>query len=40
MGFAEGTGLFWLAGMATGVRFFPSSYWKIEQCAKRAATNP
>lgn len=40
MGFAEGTGIFWLAGMANGVRFFAPPYWKIEQCAKRAATNP
>jgi hypothetical protein len=40
MGFAEGTGLFWLAGMANGVRFFAPPYWKIEQCAKRAASNP
>jgi type IV secretion system protein VirD4 len=40
MGFAEGTGLFWLAGMANGVRFLAPPYWKIEQCAKRAASNP
>jgi type IV secretion system protein VirD4 len=40
MGFAEGTGLFWLAGMENGVRFFAPSYWKIEQAAKRAARNP
>jgi hypothetical protein len=40
MGFAEGTGLFWLAGMANGVRFFAPPYWKIEQCAKRAAPSP
>jgi type IV secretion system protein VirD4 len=40
MGFAEGTGLFWLAGMSNGVRFFAPPYWKIEQCAKRAAPNP
>ncbi len=40
MGLAEGTGLFWLAGMANGVRFFAPSYWRIEQCAKRAARNP
>lgn len=40
MGFAEGTGLFWLAGMANGVRFFAPPYWKTEQCVKRAATNP
>ena len=31
MGFAEGTGLLWLAGMANGVRFFAPPYWKIEQ---------
>ena len=40
MGFAEGTGLFWLAGMANGVRYFAPPYWKIEQAAKRAAKNP
>ena len=40
MGFAEGTGLFWLAGMANGVRYFAPPYWKIEQAAKRAAPNP
>jgi len=39
-GFAEGTGLLWLAGMANGVRFFAPPYWKIEQAAKRAARNP
>jgi type IV secretion system protein VirD4 len=40
MGFAEGTGLFWLAGMANGVRFFAPPYWKIDQCTERAARNP
>ena len=40
MGFAEGTGLLWLAGMANGVRFFAPPYWKIEQAEKRAASNP
>ena len=40
MGFAEGTGLLWLAGMANGVRFFAPPYWKIDQAAKRAARNP
>lgn len=40
MGFAEGTGLFWFAGESHGVRFFAPPYWKIEQCAKRAAKNP
>jgi type IV secretion system protein VirD4 len=40
MGFAEGTGLLWLAGMANGVRFFAPPYWKIEQAMKRAASNP
>jgi type IV secretion system protein VirD4 len=40
MGFAEGTGLLWLAGMANGVRFFAPPYWKIEQCARRATHNP
>jgi type IV secretion system protein VirD4 len=40
MGFAEGTGLLWVAGMANSVRFFAPPYWKIEQCVKRAETNP
>lgn len=40
MGFAEGTGLFWLAGMANGVRYFAPPYWKIDTCAERAAKNP
>jgi type IV secretion system protein VirD4 len=40
MGFVEGTGLLWLAGMANGVRFFAPPYWKIAPCAKRAAKNP
>jgi len=40
MGFAEGTGLLFLSGMANGVRFFAPPYWKIEQAAKRAAKNP
>ena len=40
MGFAEGTGLFWLAGMANGVRYFAPPYWKIQSAAKRAARNP
>jgi type IV secretion system protein VirD4 len=40
MGFAEGTGLLWLAGMANGVRFFAPPYWMIEQADKRAARNP
>jgi type IV secretion system protein VirD4 len=40
MGFAEGTGLLWLAGMSNGVRFFAPPYWKIEQAAKRASRNP
>jgi hypothetical protein len=40
MGFAEGTGLLWLAGMSNGVCFFAPPYWKIEQAAKRASRNP
>ena len=36
MGFAEGSGLLFLAGMANGVRFFAPPYWKIDACAKRA----
>ena len=33
MGFAEGSGLLFLAGMANGVRFFAPPYWKIDACA-------
>ena len=40
MGLAEGTGLLWIAGMASGVNFFAPPYWKIEQSAKRASRNP
>lgn len=40
MGFAEGSGVLWLAGMANGVRFFAPPYWKIDQCAGRAGRNP
>ena len=40
MGFAEGSGLLFLAGMANGVRFFAPPYWKIDACARRAARNP
>lgn len=40
MGLAEGTGLFWLAGMANGVRYFAPPYWRIATCAQRAAPNP
>jgi type IV secretion system protein VirD4 len=40
MGFAEGSGLLFLAGMANGVRFFAPPYWKIDACAKRAGRNP
>ena len=40
MGFSEGTGLLWLAGMANGVRFFAPPYWNIEQAEKRAGSNP
>lgn len=40
MGFAEGTGLLWIAGMANGVRFFAPPYWKIEQANARALRNP
>ena len=37
MGFAEGSGLLFLAGMANGVRFFAPPYWKIDACAARGA---
>lgn len=40
MGFAEGTGLVFLAGLANGVRFFAPPYWKIEQAKARAKPNP
>ena len=30
MGFAEGSGLLFLAGMSHGVRFFGPPYWKID----------
>ena len=40
MGFAEGTGLLWIAGMANGVRFFAPPYWKIDQAKARASRNP
>ncbi len=40
MGFSEGTGLLWLAGMANGVRFFAPPYWNVDQWAKRAGRNP
>ncbi|WP_426422557.1 type IV secretory system conjugative DNA transfer family protein [Bradyrhizobium genosp. A] len=40
MGFTEGTGLFFLAGMENTTRFFAPPYWKIDQCAKRAKHNP
>ncbi len=40
MGFAEGSGLLFLAGMANGVRFFAPPYWKIDAAARRAERNP
>jgi type IV secretion system protein VirD4 len=41
MGFEQGTGLLWLAGMADGVRFFAPPYWKIDQFRSPvAAPNP
>ncbi len=40
MGFPEGTGLLFLAGMANGVRFFAPPYWKIDQCQQRARKSP
>jgi type IV secretion system protein VirD4 len=40
MGFAEGSGLLFLAGMANGVRFFAPPYWKIDACKQRAERNP
>jgi type IV secretion system protein VirD4 len=40
MGFTEGSGLFWLAGMSNGVRFFAPPYWKIDRCRERAAASP
>ncbi len=40
MGFAEGSGVLFLAGMANGVRFFAPPYWKIDACKQRAGRNP
>ena len=40
MGFAEGTGLLWLAGMANGVRFFAPPYWNIRLCEQRGKRSP
>jgi len=40
MGFAEGTGLLFLAGEKNGARFFAPPYWKIEQAKERAKPNP
>jgi hypothetical protein len=40
MGLAEGSGLLFLSGMASGVRFFAPPYWKIAACADKAAPNP
>jgi type IV secretion system protein VirD4 len=40
MGFAEGSGLLFLSGMAHGVRFFAPPYWNIAQCVERAKPNP
>lgn len=40
IGFEEGTGLVWLAGMANGARFFAPPYWNIELCRQRAKPNP
>ena len=40
MGFAEGSGLLWLAGMANGVRFFAPLYWtitRLKECAPERA---
>jgi type IV secretion system protein VirD4 len=40
MGFGEGMGLYWLAGLKESVRFFAPPYWKIDECERRALPNP
>lgn len=40
MGFAEGTGLYWMNGMSHGVRFFAPPYWMIEEADRRKRDNP
>lgn len=40
IGFEEGMGLLWLAGMAHGTKLFAPSYWKIRECRERAQPNP
>jgi hypothetical protein len=40
IGFEEGMGLLWLAGMGNSTRFFAPSYWKIKECQGRAQPNP
>jgi len=40
MGFEEGTGLLFLAGMGNGSRFYAPPYWNIAELKARAAKNP
>ena len=40
MGFEEGTGLLFLAGMGNGARFYAPPYWKIAALKGRFADNP
>lgn len=40
IGFEEGMGLIWLAGLGNGARFFAPPYWKIRGCRERASPNP
>jgi type IV secretion system protein VirD4 len=40
IGFEEGMGLLWLAGMGNSTKFFAPPYWKIRECRERAKPNP
>ena len=40
IGFEEGMGLLWLAGMGNSTKFFAPSYWKIAECRKWMKPNP
>lgn len=40
IGFEEGMGLLWLAGLGHSVRFYAPPYWKIRECRDRAQPNP
>jgi type IV secretion system protein VirD4 len=40
IGFEEGMGLLWLAGLGDPIKFFGPPYWKIKKCKDRARPNP